>query len=276
MLEDYVDPLDYHNLMKKLREFFIEKENFVECYVANRLSILAACEQPENVAIFNYLDQDWAHFQTSQMWLESIILKDDQKRSYCCLTTSYRDEKNPIPNRHSKCFPLFEFEFVGNMNDLIQKEKDLLEFLGFGDQSTFVEIDYAVACQRYGVSSISHIEEAKLCDDFGPVVFLKYFPHNESFWNMKVENGIAFKTDVIIMGHETIGSAERSINVDEMRERFHTTSNGEYAQMLYDKFGKERVDKELEEYLQLTFTTRCGAGLGMTRILRALKQKNLH
>ena len=62
-------------------------------------------------------------------------------------------------------------------------------------------------------------------------------------------DGTAAKIDVILGGMETIGSAERSTNVDEMQDMFHTISDGEYAQLLYDLFGKDRVEKELDEFL---------------------------
>ena len=42
---------------------------------------------------------------------------------------------------------------------------------------------------------------------------------------------------------ETIGSAERSTSVEDMRHGFNTISNGMYAKTLYSKFSKERVNK---------------------------------
>ncbi len=41
----------FSKVVKKLREFFLEK-NFIEVHAQNRLSILAACEQHENVDTF--------------------------------------------------------------------------------------------------------------------------------------------------------------------------------------------------------------------------------
>ena len=64
---------------------------------------------------------------------------------------------------------------------------------------------------------------------------------------------VAYKCDVIIGGMETIGSAERADDVDEMREQFHTISEGGYANLLYSLFGKERVLKELDEFLAHDF-----------------------
>ena len=57
-IQPYSSPLiintkDYDYVVNKLREFFKSK-NFVEVSTQNRLSILAACEDPFNVASFNY------------------------------------------------------------------------------------------------------------------------------------------------------------------------------------------------------------------------------
>ena len=52
---------------------------------------------------------------------------------------------------------------------------------------------------------------------------------------------------------ETIGSAERSCSVEEMRNMFYNISEGEYCKILFDKFGKERVEAELEEFFKFNF-----------------------
>lgn len=70
---------------------------------------------------------------------------------------------------------------------------------------------------------------------------------------------------------ETFGSAERSEDPEEMRHMFHTISDGKYADILYSKFSKERVEKELEEFLSFKFFKRSGGGIGMTRLIRAMK-----
>jgi hypothetical protein len=38
---------------------------------------------------------------------------------------------------------------------------------------------------------------------------------------------------------------------------------------LFELFGKERVEKELEEFLSFDFFPRFGGGIGMTRLARA-------
>ena len=72
-------------------------------------------------------------------------------------------------------------------------------------------------------------------------------------------------------GMETIGSAERSCNVDEMREQFHTISDGEYSNLLFNHFGRKRVEDELEEYLKYDMFERFGGGIGVTRMVRAMQ-----
>ena len=59
-----------------------------------------------------------------------------------------------------------------------------------------------------------------------------------------------------------------------MREQFYTISHGKYAKLLFNHFGKDRVEKELEEYLKLDMFPRFGGGIGMTRMARALKIKD--
>jgi hypothetical protein len=91
-------------------------------------------------------------------------------------------------------------------------------------------------------------------------------------------NGIFNKVDVIMYGQETIGSAERSCDVEKMREMFYTIENGGYSAKLFELFGKERVEKELEEFLSFEFFPRYGGGIGMTRLARAyelMKQEQL-
>ena len=96
-----------------------------------------------------------------------------------------------------------------------------------------------------------------------------------TFWNMKKMGEHANKIDVLLYGMETIGSAERSTDPDEMRQQFYSISNGMYARMLFSQFTKERVETELEKFLGLPMIPRCGGGIGMTRMIRALKLAHL-
>ena len=276
--QNLIDSKDFHSVVRKLREFF-EGRGFTEVHTQNRLSILAACEDPTTIATYDYNGQTWPLPQTGQMWLEYELLKNPEANGFFCLSTSYRNEPNPVEGRHDKIFPMFEFEIKGGIDELLALERDLLEHLGFGESSSFPEGDYEDVARGYGTVELEHEHEAQLEKDHGPVFLLKMFPNTTSpFWNMRQsENqpGLANKVDVIVHGMETIGSAERSTSVEEMRDQFYKISEGGYSDILFSKFGKERVEAELDEFLGHQFFQRSGGGIGVTRLMRAMKLSNL-
>jgi aspartyl/asparaginyl-tRNA synthetase len=251
-----------------MREFFLSK-NFYEVPTQSRLSILAACENPHSIATFNYNGEIWPLPQTGQMWLEHELLKNPHWEGCFCISTSYRQEKNPIPGRHELIFPMFEFESKGGMKELLKLESELLEHLGFDSP---VEVNYDEVCQEYGgVEILEDEHESRMWREKGSVVSLQNFPlRTNPFWNMKHnETNIFNKVDVILYGQETIGSAERSCDVEEMKHNFYTIENGKYAAKLFELFGKERVESELELFLSYNFFPRFGGGIGLTRMARA-------
>jgi len=272
---------DFNNAVKKLRSFF-ESKGFIEVHTQNKLSILAACEDPTTMATYNYNGNVWPLPQTGQMWLEHYLLENPDLPGFFCLSTSYRNEPNPVPGRHDLIFPMFEFESRGTMEDMIVLEKELLEHLGFKKDmytnNQYPEGDYDEVANKYNVEILEHEHETKLEEDYGPVYFIKNFPERTSpFWNMgRNESGThATKVDVILHGIETIGSAQRSCDKESMRQMFNSISNGEYANTLYAQFGKERVQKEMNNFLSKDFMPRFGGGIGMTRMIRAMKLSNI-
>ena len=273
----HINPDEFHTAVKRMREFF-EGRGFIEVHTQSRLSILAACEDPTTISTYNYGGQVWPLPQTGQMWLEYELLKNPEAPGFFCLSTSFRNEPNPVPGRHDKIFPMFEFEMKGDMNDMVQLEKDLLVHLGFGEEASFHEGDYTDVAAKYGVEELEHEHEASLETDYGKIFFLKNFPnHTSPFWNMKQhpDGSNAYKVDVIMHGVETIGSAQRSSSIEEMRKMFYTISDGQYANILFSNFTKERVEAELDEFLGFNFFERCGGGIGVTRMIRAMKLSNL-
>lgn len=269
------DTKAYSKVVILLRKFFQEK-GFIEVHTQDRLSILAACEDPTTVATFDYAGQKWPLPQTGQMWLEYELLTNPEVAGVFCLSTSFRNEQNPVPGRHKIIFPMFEFESRGGIKDLKSLEEELVEYLGFKEKGSITHQTYDQLADKYQTSELSHKEENKMEKDFGPVVFLENFPLRTSpFWNMRKNGTHANKIDVIIAGNETIGSAERSIDTAEMRQQFETISSGKYAGLLYDLFGKDRVKKELEEFLSLSFFPRFGGGIGITRLIDGMKKYEL-
>lgn len=258
----------YNALVQKMRAFFLQK-GFVEVPTQSRLSILAACENPHSITTFNYQGQVWPLPQTGQMWLEYELLKNPEWPGCFCISTSYRQETNPIPGRHELIFPMFEFESKGTMTDMLKLEAELLAHLGFDEA---VEVKYDDVCTEYGgVEILENEHEQRMWEEKGAVVSLQHFPRRTNpFWNMKCGGDDVYnKVDVILYGQETIGSAERSCDVETMRENFYTIEDGKYSEKLFELFGKDRVEKELEEFFTHEFFPRFGGGIGMTRLARA-------
>jgi aspartyl/asparaginyl-tRNA synthetase len=184
---------------------------------------------------------------------------------------------------------MFEFEARGGMKDLINLEKDLLNYLGFSKDlynsdfvknkniqhkgDDFFEINYADLANIFETKELTAANEDQMGKEIAPVLFLENFPEYTSpFWNMKRnDDGItANKVDVILYGMETFGSAERETDANIMLNRFHTISNGKYSELLYAQFGRARVMQELGAFLDLPMSPRFGGGIGMTRFIRAL------
>ena len=258
----------YNILVSKLRKFFLNK-GFIEVATQPNMTILSACENPFSVATYHFDGKIWPLPQTGQMILEEVLLNNPDIPGCFCISTSYREEKNPIPGRHQLLFNMFEFEAKGGMEELKKLEEELLIHLGFGKP---VEIIYDEICEEYdGVDILEDEHESRMWKELGHCVSLQEFPlRTNPFWNMASRGDGTFnKIDVILYGQETIGSAMRSSNTTEMKHMFYTIADGSYANKLFELFGKERVEKELEEFLALNFFERFGGGIGLTRLARA-------
>jgi aspartyl/asparaginyl-tRNA synthetase len=261
-----IDPIKYTKTLDLLRSFFLSRK-FLEVHTQNRLSILAACEDPETVATYTYNGEVWPLPQTGQMWLEYELLKNPEAPGFFCLSTSYRAEPKPVVGRHEVIFPMFEFEMHGGVEELKQMELDLLKHLDIPIKDDQIKT-YDEWGKVYGKKELDHDDESEI----GWGMITDFPEYTSPFWNMsRNDDGrTSRKIDVILGGMETIGSAERSSDVDEMRRTFHTISDGKYAQLLHNKFGRERVEKELDEFLEFDFFPRSGGGIGVQRLMRAM------
>ena len=268
-----ISPNKFTKTVGLLRSFFLDK-GFFEVHTQNRLSILAACEDPFNVATYNYAGQVWPLPQTGQMWLEHELLSSPSSKGFFCVSTSYRQEPNAIPGRHDIIFPMFEFEMPGSVDDLKAMEYELCEYLGF---DALTEKTYAEWQQHFGLDANVEMEaehELAMEKEFGQTIITNFPEMTSPFWNMarNDDGATAKKMDVILGGMETIGSAERSCDIDMMRDTFHSITDGAYSELLFKLFGKERVEAELEKFLEFDFFQRVGGGIGVTRMIPALEK----
>jgi aspartyl/asparaginyl-tRNA synthetase len=270
-----ISPQKFTNTIGLLRSFFLDK-GFLEVHTQNRLSILAACEDPFNVATYQYAGKTWPLPQTGQMWLEHELLSSPDSKGFFCVSTSYRQEPNAIPGRHDIIFPMFEFEMPGDIDDLKKMEYELCEYLEFKKPT---EKTYAEWQKHYELAEdyeMTADEETKMHKEFGTTMITDFPELTSPFWNMSrnADGKTAKKIDVILGGMETIGSAERSCDVDMMRDTFHSITDGAYSKLLFELFGKDRVEAELEKFLEFDFFQRVGGGIGVTRMIPALENIN--
>ncbi len=260
-----IDPKEFTDVVTELRSFFLSK-NFLEVHTQNRLSILAACEDPETVSTYEYGGNIWPLPQTGQMWLEHELLSNPKEEGFFCVSTSYRAEPNPVPGRHETIFPMFEFEMKGGVKELQDLEFELCEWLGI-PLSRYQIKKYDQWTKLFNTKELDHDHEKKI----GNGMITDFPEFTSPFWNMaRNADDTSKKIDVILGGQETIGSAERSTDKDQMRDTFYTISDGQYAQLIINLFGKERVEKELEEFLSFDFFPRSGGGIGLQRLMSAL------
>ena len=130
---------------------------------------------------------------------------------------------------------MFEFEMKGGVDALKQMEIELCDHLGIPLTGDRIKT-YDNWAQTYQVEELDHVHESTI----GRGMITDFPEWTSPFWNMaRNADDTSKKIDVIIGGMETIGSAERSTDKEQMRETFHTISDGQYAELLYKLFGKE-------------------------------------
>ena len=135
-------------------------------------------------------------------------------------------------------YPQFEFECKGGIDVLIPLQDELFQFMGF------------------------HLKDIEDCEEtpFHPI----------PFWTTKGKN-LYKKVNNI----EIICSSEKCCNKLDMRNRFDNLYEGTYADILYNTFGKERVEKELTTFLKHTFIHRSCGYIGIIQMIQAMKLSNL-
>ena len=158
--------------------------------------------------------------------------------------------------------------FSGGAADLVKSVGGVIDGLHTSDEERLAaELKVKELVAQY---------ETQMEKEFNTTMITDFPEFTSPFWNMSRNgDGTSRKIDVILGGMETIGSAERSCDVEQMRDTFHTITEGAYSELLFKLFGKERVQAELEEFLKFNFFPRVGGGIGMTRMISALDKQNI-
>ena len=115
-----IPPKDFNPVVQKLRSYCLE-QGMLEVHPQNRLSILAACEDPSTISVFDYHNNTWPLPQTNQMWLEHDLLRNPDLPGVFCTSTSYItgisfSSRNLSACRYSTlcccCLISFSFSFI--------------------------------------------------------------------------------------------------------------------------------------------------------------------
>lgn len=251
-----IDPVEYDKCITLIRTFFKVK-GFLELYTQSHLSILSVIDA--NPITFEFKHNTWPLPQNRDILLQSELLKDPQHvPGYFCITNYIQDETT---------LPIFEFQCKGSLDDIITLEYELLEFIGFKDNNF---VNYT---QEYYHKVAKDVAENRnrLTQVYGPVFFLKHTPIEKiPFW-IEHQNAEIKNVHVIIHGLDTIRSSEHSCQPLIMRQQFDKS----YANRLYSLFGKERVEKELDTFLNFTFIPRCGGSIHIGDMIRGMKLSHI-
>ena len=168
-------PRKFHAAVRSMRSFF-RKKGFVKFILKMPLVFLLVktLRLYLNITI---KERYGLYHRLVKMWLEDVLLNDPDIKGCFTVSTSYRNEPNPVPGRHDLIFPMFEFETKGGQQEMIKLEKELLEHIGFDKMGGTVanpdypEEDYCDMMVKYGARDLEHEHEQQMEKDYGPVLF---------------------------------------------------------------------------------------------------------
>ena len=261
----------YHKTVSRLREFFISK-GFLETNPQPRQSYLSVADDIRTMMTYSDGENTFQLPQTAHMWLEFELLKNPELPGVFCCSTSYRKHLNPIPGRHENTFPIFDFEMPGPLHHAMALQKELIAYLGF-DISAYQEMAYPEVAQTLGVRRIDAASESRIGQEKSTVFVVTHKPETiHPFWGVRRVNGVAQTANCLLYGMDTLSVSERGHHRERLRNRFYDIDDGLYAQTLFDTFGQQNVERELGEFLSLDLFPRSTGSIGVTRLIRALKQ----
>jgi hypothetical protein len=256
----------YNTVIHLLRQF-LDKLNFIELFTQNKLSILTICDDPKAMCTFNYGGYVWPLPQSSIIWLEYELLKNQELKGIYTACTTYKNDPNYTKKMSENVFeadivtPKFEFVTFGEYSDIIVLVVNLLQDLGFLDKYTFV--NYSQVAKRRGSVDLN-------VDDVAPtkvVTFVEYTPVKK--WGMK------YTSKVYISQKEILTFAEHLTDSNELLETFLTLDNGHLSDYLYSQFSKERVDDELFKFINTRGKTTVSCSIDIPNLMNVMFDMNM-
>lgn len=258
---------------------------------------MGSCENPKTLFTVEYLGRRSYFRQSGQLYLEMYIPFVEK---VWCEGPSFRAEQN-IDDRHLAEFNLYEFEFCGNFEQLLEhiehlfievvsqvslhSEKHLLP-LGVdidilrSIKSPFPRITYKKAIEILGLkwgSDLNSGHEKALVELHGiKPLFITHFPKQMKFFNMKVNEedpSVVNSADLILpLSGETVGAAEREFRHDAVYARLMESKMLE----LFKEYGVGigAFEPYLNHLREERSVLHSGCGIGLERLLQFLIGSN--
>jgi hypothetical protein len=260
----------YSFIINTLRNFF-NKQNFVEIYTQNKLTLLSACNEYKLMCTFNYGGYVWPLPQSSVILMYYDLLINPELPGIYTLCTSYKNDQNYTKSMSDNFLqadivsPLFECITFGNYVDMYNTIIDLLTELGFNN-SKYKFIKYADVAKKKGVKIVSYNDELGISTD-ADIVFLEYIPTLK--WGMKQTS------KVIVNKLEILSFSEHMKEPRDIIESFLTVDNGQLSEFLYSQFSKERIEDELYKFTDLKPKNVVSCSINITNLSTAMNKLNM-
>jgi len=276
---------------------YARKNGFMYIEVPILTKITGACENVDTLYSLDHFGQQGYLAQTGQLYLESKILLHDKLWT---IITSSRAE-DVADNRHLNQFQLFELEFRGNMETLLDHiegtvksmllsvyENNIkeLEEIGrtaeikkwidepFGRITYTTAIDIIQNTPGYKIKwgdDLSAVYEHKISEKMGKPTFITHYPKKIKFFNMKVndiDKRVVNSTDLIMpYSGESAGTAERENNYEHLVQRL------EESAMYNILKARGHSLNDFDDYLKTVKKNpilHSGCGIGMSRISQSV------
>lgn len=256
----------YNTVIHLLRKF-LDKLNFIELFTQNKLGILTICDDPKAMCTFNYGGYVWPLPQSSIIWLEHELFTNPDLAGIYTVCTTYKNDPNYSKKKSDNILeadvvvPNFEFVTFGEYSEIILLVVNLLQELGFLEKYTFVNYNQLV--KRHGSTNLS-------IDVLAPtkgVTFVEHVPNQK--WGMK------YTSKVYIYQTEILSFSEHLKDSNDLLETFFTLDNGHLSEYLYAQFSKERVDKELFNFINTRGKTVVSCSINIPNLMNVMFDLNM-
>ena len=240
----------YDKVIYKIRFFFKEK-GFIEVFTQNNFSVI---EPMTNSELFTQHSPEIYYPQTKQIQLDQFLLENPQESGF--FSISYQFQENTL-------YPFIEFTSNDNIR---QFYTEFFNYMGLNQSVS--ENEYDDICNFYEINTLTDDIFSRINQDYGTISCIDNFPERvTSSWNIQWNDTEShyYKNMILINGINIMNLFEKSCNTVKMYNMFHTDNI--YLQQLYQRFGEDRVENELNEFLQKDFLPRIGGTIDITKII---------